>query len=204
MYTLIDITKPVNLCLGDFEKHQGAWKSGKYQGRITIQSEDGGPFLVKTGICTSPGVRERKDEETGSVYGSTMQLIFDSTKDNELLKFFQRVITYVRTSLQDYEMFSFENVGGFLFQRQDGEFFVFTKVCEGRGIRGMFKTLLTRVDDIEKPRNRIPVDKKQVTDCCKVQAILNFDSVSFYEGKATIKVEVFEANIEEIERQTFL
>ena len=189
--------------MGDFENHQGAWKSVKYQGRIPIRSEDGGPFLVETGLCTSPGVRERRDEETGSVYGSTMQLIFDS-KDDKWLKFLQKVIDHVKIHLQDYEMFSFENVGGFLFQRQDGEFYVFAKVCEGKGVRGVFKTLLTRVDDIAKPRSRTPVDKKQVTDYCMVKAILNFDSVSFYEGKATIKVEVFEANVKEIERHRFL
>ena len=204
MYTLIDIRKPVNLRLGDFEKHQGAWKSGKYQGRIPIQSEDGGPFLVKTGICTSPGVRERKDEETGSVYGSTMQLIFDSEQHGELLHVVQEVIRCVKICLEDYEMFSFENIGSFFFRKQDGEFFVFAKVCEGKGMRGMFKTMFSKVDKIEKPRRREPVYKKQVTDCCKVQAILNFDSISFYEDKATIKVEVFEANIREVERQRFL
>ena len=159
---------------------------------------------MKTGICTSPGVRERKDEETGNVYGSTMQLVFNKDKHGELLDVVQGVIQSVKTCLEDYEMFSFENVGSFFFLKQDGEFSIYAKVCEGRGMRGMFKTMFTRVDDVENPKRRVHVDKKSVTDCCELQAILNFDSVSFYDGKATIKVEVYEAHVKDIERQSFL
>ena len=96
-------------------------------------------------------------------------------------------------------------VGGCLWKGKEDEPILYAKIQDNKGRASIFNSKIFKVDDISNPTERKPVKKQDIIECCYVQAIICVDSIIISENKAHLKVQVYEANIQDLEeRQTFL
>ena len=224
MYSLTNTNLPINVLFGQYSQHN-EWKDGKHYERIPIYIETASsscaPLLLKTAKCFSLGAKQNINKETGEAYGWVLPIclleegVGDKKKQGTFLYALEDVIEQTRQKVRDADMQDSRNyiipeeeigkVGGCLWKGKEDEPILYAKIQDNKGRASIFNSKIFKVDDISNPTERKPVKKQDIIECCYVQAIICVDSIIISENKAHLKVQVYEANIQDLEeRQTFL
>ena len=221
---LINTNEPINVLFGKYSIHN-AWKNGGHYERIPIYVESPEdacmPLLLKTAKCFSLGAKQNINKETGEAYGWVLQIcllekgVGDKTKQSVFLHALEDVIEQVKTKVRAADMqdsFNYvipeeeiQKVGGCLWKGEEDNPILYAKINDNKGRAGMYNSRILKVDDIYHPAQRKPVKKEDITECCYVQAVICVDSIIICENRARLKIQVYEANVQDLEkRPTFL
>ena len=224
MQSLINTYKPINVLFGKYSLHN-AWQDGRHYERIPIYVETTAsscePLLLKTAKCFSLGAKQNINKETGEAYGWVLQIclleegVGDEAEQLVFLHALEDVIEQVKTKVREADVqdsFNYvipeeeiQKVGGCLWKGKEDEPILYAKINDNKGRASIYNSQIFKVDDIYHPKSRKPVEKEDITECCYVQAVICVDSIIVYENKAHLKIQVYEANVQDLEkRQTFL
>ena len=96
-------------------------------------------------------------------------------------------------------------VGGCLWKGKEDEPILYAKINDNKGRASIYNSMIYKVDDIYHPAQRKPAKKEDITECCYVQAVICVDSIIISKERAHLKIQVYEANVQELEeKQSFL
>ena len=221
MQGLTNMSKPINVLFGKYSLHD-AWQDGRHYERIPIYVETPSsacePLLLKTAKCFSLGAKQNINKETGEAYGWVLQICLleggDKTKQSVFLHALEDVIEQSRQKVREADMqdsFNYvipeeevQKIGGCLWRGKEDNPILYAKINDNKGRASIYNSQIFKVD-IYHPAERKPVKTKDITECCYVQAVICVDSIIVYENRAHLKIQVYEANIQDLEkRQTFL
>ena len=210
MASLINTKQPINVSFGKAALNY-SWKDGKQFERIPIHV-DNQPLLLKTAKCFSLGAKQNVNKETGEEYGWVLQICLleggEEREQREFLIALQDVIEQVKQKVRAVSVQGLvtnrvseeqvRKIGGCLWSGENDERpILYAKIISNKGRTSLYNSLLSK--------QGIPTKKENITECCYVQAVICVDSVILHENKAHLKVQVYEANIQDLEkRQTFL
>ena len=222
MQSLTNINKPINVLFGKYSLHN-AWQDGRHYERIPIYVETPSsacePLLLKTARCFSLGAKQNIKKEAGEAYGWVLQICLleggDKTEQTTFLHALEDVIEQSRQKVRAADMQDSRNyvipeeeiqqVGGCLWKGKEDEPILYAKINDNKGRASLYNSQIFKVDDIYHPEERKPVKKEDITECCYVQAVICVDSIIVCENRAHLKVQVYEANVQDLEpRPTFL
>ena len=206
MQRLTDMNKPINVKFGERTQHSNAWQHGKYYERIPLYVEESMSILLKTDKCLSLGAKQNTNKETGEAYGWVLQICLQEEQDATFLHALQDVIEQAKAKVR-YDFLgaiSDEKVGGCLWDCGENGKVLYAKIVESKGWAAKCNTHFSKVDDISFPTMKRKVTKEEITECCSVQAVICIDSIIVCENKAHLKIQVYEANVQNLERQSFL
>ena len=224
MPSLTNMKESINVLFGKYSNHN-VWKDGRHYERIDIYAETSKetctPLLLKTPKCFSLGAKPNTNKVTGEEYGWVLQIclleegVGDKTEQLAFLRALEDVIEQAKTKVrkadvQDSRNFiipeeKMERVGGCLWRKEKDYPILYAKIVDTNGRAGINNSLIYKVNDISRPAIRKPVKKEEITDCCYVQAVICVDSIIISEDSAHLKIQVYEANIQDLEkRPTFL
>ena len=222
MASLTNIYKPINVLFGKYSQHN-AWQDGRHYERIPIYVESKTsacvPLLLKTAKCFSLGAKQNINKETGEAYGWVLQICLleegDVTEQTTFMRALEDVIEQVKTKVREADMqdsFNYpipeeeiQRIGGCLWKGKEDKPILYAKINDNKGRASVYNSLIFKVDDISNPKSKKPVKKQDITECCYVQAVICVDSIIVFENKAHLKIQVYEANIQDLEkRQTFM
>ena len=222
MQSLTNINEPINVLFGKYSQHN-EWQDGKHYERIPIYVESSKsvcePLLLKTAKCFSLGAKQNTNKETGEAYGWVLQICLleggDKAEQSVFLRALKDVIEQSRQKVRAADMqdsFNYiipeeeiNKVGGCLWKGKEDNPILYAKINDNKGRASMYNSQIFKVDDIFHPAERKPVKNKDITECCYVQAVICVDSIIICENRAHLKVQVYEAIIQDLEkRQTFL
>ena len=224
MQSLTNINEPINVLFGKYSQHN-EWQDGKHYERIPIYVESSKsvcePLLLKTAKCFSLGAKQNTNKETGEAYGWVLQIcllekgVGDEAEQSVFLHALEDVIEQSRQKVRAADMqdsFNYiipeeeiNKVGGCLWKGKEDNPILYAKINDNKGRASMYNSQIFKVDDIFHPAERKPVKNKDITECCYVQAVICVDSIIICENRAHLKVQVYEAIIQDLEkRQTFL
>ena len=178
------------------------------------------PLLLKTAKCFSFGAKQNTNKETGEAYGWVLQIclleedVGDKVEQSVFLQALKDVIEQVKTKVRAADMQDSFNyvipeeeivkVGGCLWKGEKDYPILYAKINDNKGRAGMYNSRIYKVDDIYDPTLRKPVKKEEITECCYVQAVICVDSIIVYENRAHLKIQVYEANIQDLRFNSFL
>ena len=222
MQSLININKPINVLFGKYSQHN-TWQDGRHYERIPIYVETTESacetLLLKTAKCFSLGAKQNINKETGEAYGWVLQICLleegDETEQTTFLHALEDVIEQVKTKVREVDMqdsFNYkipeeeiQRIGGCLWKGKEGNPILYAKINDNKGRASIYNSQIFKVDDICHPKSKKPVKKEDITECCYVLAVICVDSIIVCENKAHLKIQVYEANVQDLEkRQTFL
>ena len=224
MHSLTNTNLPINVLFGKYSQHN-AWEDGKHYERIPIYVENSvstcEPLLLKSAKCFSLGAKQNINKETGKAYGWVLPIcllekgVGDKEEQLAFIRALEDVIEQTRQKVRAADMQDSFNyvipeeevlkVGGCLWRGKNDEPILYAKINDNKGRASIFNSKIFKVDDIAHPTKRAPVKKKDASECCYVQAVICIDSIIVFENRAHLKVQVYEANIQDLEeRQTFL
>lgn len=224
MPSLTNINESINVLFGKYS-YRSSWQDGRCYERIGIYAETSKesctPLLLKTPKCFSLGAKPSTNKVTGEEYGWVLQIclleegVGDKTEQLAFLRALEDVIEQAKTKVrkadvQDSRNFiipeeKMERVGGCLWRKEKDYPILYAKIVDTNGRAGINNSLIYKVNDISRPAIRKPVKKEEITDCCYVQAVICVDSIIISEDSAHLKIQVYEANIQDLEkRPTFL
>ena len=224
MPSLTNINESINVLFGKYS-YRSSWQDGRCYERIGIYAETSKesctPLLLKTPKCFSLGAKPNTNKVTGEEYGWVLQIclleegVGDKTEQLAFLRALEDVIEQAKTKVrkadvQDSRNFiipeeKMERVGGCLWRKEKDYPILYAKIVDTNGRAGINNSLIYKVNDISRPAIRKPVKKEEITDCCYVQAVICVDSIIISEDSAHLKIQVYEANIQDLEkRPTFL
>ena len=224
MSRLTNANEPINVLFGKYSQHNNAWQNGRHYERIPIyvESSKGAcmPLLLKTAKCFSLGAKQNTNKETGEAYGWVLQIclleedVGDKVEQSVFLQALKDVIEQVKTKVRAADMQDSFNyvipeeeivkVGGCLWKGEKDYPILYAKINDNKGRAGMYNSRIYKVDDIYDPTLRKPVKKEEITECCYVQAVICVDSIIVYENRAHLKIQVYEANIQDLRFNSFL
>ena len=218
MASLINTNLPINVLFGKYSLHN-SWQDGTQYERIPIyvetQSSSCEPLLLKTAKCFSLGAKQNTNKETGEEYGWVLQicLLEGGDKDEQLvfIQALQNIIEQVKAKVRAADVQDslfheiseeqIQKVGGCLWWGHDDKPILYAKINDNKGRASLYNSQIFKVHQAQ----RTPTKKEDITECCYVQAVICIDSIILYENRAHLKVQVYEANIQDLEkRQTFL
>ena len=223
MQSLTNIYKPINVLFGKYSQHN-ARQGGKHYGRIPIYVESAAsscaPLLLKTAKCFSLGAKQNTNKETGEAYGWVLPICLlekgeDNKEKSSFIHALEDIIEQVKVKLREADMqdsFNYDipeeqinKVGGCLWKEEGTEPILYAKMVENNGRASIHNSLLYKVRDILLPFKRERLRKQDVTECCYVREVICIDSIIVFENRAHLKVQVYEANIQDLEpRKSFL
>ena len=223
MPSLTNVNEPINVLFGKYSQHN-AWQNGRHYERIPIYVESPKeacmPLLLKTAKCFSLGAKQNANKETGEAYGWVLQIclleedVGDKMEQTAFLHALEDVIEQAKTKVREADMqdsFNYvipeeeiQKVGGCLWKGEKDYPILYAKINDNKGRAGMYNSRIFKVNDISNTTPRKPVKKEEITECCYVQAIICVDSIIVYENRAHLKIQVYEANIEDLRFRSFL
>ena len=224
MQSLTNIYEPINVQFGKYSQHN-TWQDGRYYERIPIYVENASsscePLLLKTAKCFSLGAKQNINKETGEAYGWVLPICLlekDEREEGEQLVFInalEDIIEQVKTKVRRADMQDsfvhaipeeeIQKVGGCLWMGKEDNPILYAKIVDNRGRASIYNSRVAKVDNISNPTSKKPVKKEDITECCYVRAVICVDSIIVCENKAHLKIQVYEANVQELEaKQTFL
>ena len=223
MYSLTNTNLPINVLFGKYSQHN-AWQDGKHYERIPIYVENSAsscePLLLKTAKCFSLGAKQNINKETGEAYGWVLPIclmeegVGDKEEKGTFLQALEDVIEQARKKVREADMQDSRNyvipeeeilkVGGCLWRGKNDEPILYAKINDNRGRAAKFNSKIFKVDDILRPTTRTSMKKEDATECGYVQAVICIDSIIMSENKAHLKVQVYEANIQDRRSYKFI
>ena len=214
MQVLTSTNEPIKVLFGEEERHE-SWRKGRYYERVPIYVETAfgsrAHLFLKTAKCFSLGAKQNIDRETGEAYGWVLQIcLLEGGNEEEQLLFLhalEDVVSQVKektkTLIEDDDVA--EKVAGCLWRPPNVHPILYAKINDNKRRASLYNSSISKVDDILQPTKSTLMKKEDVTECCYVQAIICIDSIILYEDKAHLKVQVYEANIQDLPaRQSFL
>ena len=224
MNSLTNIYKPINVQFGKYSQHN-TWQDGRHYERIPIYVENAssscGPLLLKTAKCFSFGAKKNKNKETGEAYGWVLQIclleegVGDRGEQLIFLQALENIIEQVKTKVREEDMQDSFNypipedevakIGASLWKGKEDNPILYAKINDNKGRASIYNSQIFKVNDISHPTSKKPVKAQDITECCYVQAVICVDSIIVFKDNAHLKIQVYEANIQDLEkRQTFL
>ena len=224
MPSLTNINESINVLFGKYP-YRSSWQDGRCYERIGIYAETPKeactPLLLKMPKCFSLGAKPNISKVTGEEYGWVLQICLleegVGNKEEQLafLHAMEDIIEQAKQKVREADMQDSENyvipeeeigkVGGCLWKGKKDYPILYAKINDNKGRAGMYNSQMYKVNDISRPAIRKPVKKQEITDCCYVQAVICVDSIIVSKDRAHLKIQVYEANVQELEKKpTFL